>query len=230
MKKTLLIFSVLALLIANAHAVDISGELSGTLAGNTVYNVIGNISAGSSLTIEAGATMIFNSGVSFTVGGILQAIGNETDSILFINSPNYTWGGIYFAGIGSTASVMEYCRISGGNDYNGGGIAIYNSSPTLSNCVISGNNGINGGGGIYGEYSSIILTNCTISGNTNGGVWFYMQSTPTFINCIVSGNTGNGIWCYGAFPILTNCTVNGNQVQGVHCQWSEPTINLQRYL
>ena len=127
----------------------------------------------------------------------------------------------------------------------GGGIACYNSSPTITNCTISGNTAL-AGGGIYLLGSSSTFTNCTISGNTApvcGGIdleWGDTPTSPTFINCIISGNTathlnsfpdsgmGGGICSFDVYATITNCTISGNTALvggGISCaDYSSLTI------
>ena len=73
------------------------------------------------------------------------------------------------------------------------------------------------GGGMYNEFGSPTLTNCTFSGNwgDNGCAmsnWF--SSCPMLTNCTFTGNSGNfgaGIFNWtGSNPMLTDCTFIGN--------------------
>ena len=121
---------------------------------------------------------------------------------------------------------------------SGGGVHCQDSSPTLSNCVISGNTVITNtyagglGGGVSCEDSSPTLNNCTISDNTvtdagymgaSGGGVFCSGGSPTLVSCTISGNTltttfygtGGGIHCSSSSnPTLTNCTITGNTFTG----------------
>ncbi|MCO6495579.1 MAG: hypothetical protein J5I91_07875 [Bacteroidetes bacterium] len=68
-----------------------------------------------------------------------------------------------------------------------------NSSPTLTNILISGNKAYGNGGGIYNlNNSNPILTNVTVSSNTavlNGeSIFNYNFSKPKLFNCIILGN------------------------------------------
>ncbi|HAK93473.1 MAG TPA: hypothetical protein DCM87_00280, partial [Planctomycetes bacterium] len=139
---------------------------------------------------------------------------------------------------GSSPTLTD-CTISGNaGSYDGGGVYCYNSSsPTLTDCTISRNySAWNGyGGGVYCSNSSPTLTNCAISGNWaghGGGVYCGEGSSPTLTNCAISGNSaysyGGGVYCSGSSPTLTNCTISGNWARsggGVHCSGgSAPTL------
>ncbi|MDA0802535.1 MAG: right-handed parallel beta-helix repeat-containing protein, partial [Planctomycetota bacterium] len=123
-----------------------------------------------------------------------------------------------------SGTILENLVITGGSATYGGGLILSGSSPTLTNCVVSGNTatGSSGkGGGLYLEYSGAMLTNCQVSGNTaqDGGGLDLSASNPTLTNCVVSGNTatssggGLSLW-YSSSPTLTNCEVSGNTVTG----------------
>jgi parallel beta-helix repeat protein/predicted outer membrane repeat protein len=95
------------------------------------------------------------------------------------------------------------------------------SSPTIKNCIITGNTGREGGG-IY-CYGSPTITNCTITGNlvsrgNGGGIYCGRNSKPKITNCIISGNTaerwGGGVYCDDSSPVITNCTITGNSAGG----------------
>ncbi len=129
----------------------------------------------------------------------------------------------------SSASVLEGFTLTGGKGSSGGGVYCVGSSPTLTNCTISGNVATDGGGGVYCEWGgSPTLTECTISGNSaagglGGGVYCF-HSSPTLTNCTISGNSvfggksgsyGGGLCCgRESFATLTNCTISGNSAFG----------------
>ncbi|GHV67297.1 hypothetical protein FACS1894199_12500 [Bacteroidia bacterium] len=75
--------------------------------------------------------------------------------------------------------------------YNGGGIYLSNSSPTLTNLHINGNTA-NNGGGIYLSNSSPTLANLLIDGNTaknGGGAIYSFSSNPKLINSFITNNS-----------------------------------------
>ena len=205
--------------LAQAPAgIEISGELSGALR-DTTYFVIGNVwvSSGDSLTIEAGAELIFGDEVQFDINGYLYAAGTETDSVKFLNSPDLTWGGIDFNGSADDNSLLEYCFIYGASS---SGISCNSSSPSIENCAISGNTA-DCGGGIQCGQSSFSITNCTISSNTaacfpvalGGGIYCCAYSSPSITNCTISGNTadnGGGICFFESSADILNTIVEGN--------------------
>ena len=130
----------------------------------------------------------------------------------------------------------------------GGGIFCHRSSPTITNCTITGNQAIgdnprwDGGGGIacHGTYGSSnpTITNCTFSGNSSsngGGIGCWWDSNPTLTNCTFIGNAaghkGGGIACWGwappSSPTLANCTFVANSAHeggGMHNGYSSPTL------
>lgn len=117
------------------------------------------------------------------------------------------------------------CVISGltiKNGYiNGLGAGIYcqNSSPVISQCVISSNLAVWNGGGLFIRDSNIIVYRCIISDNSttySGGGAVIWGGKPTFKNCIIRNNrtingSGAGISsAYGAEVQITNCTMTAN--------------------
>ena len=64
----------------------------------------------------------------------------------------------------------------------GGGVYCEYSSPTLTDCTIIGNSAYESdGGGVYCEYSNPTLTDCTITGNSahyDGGGVYGSASSP----------------------------------------------------
>ena len=137
--------------------------------------------------------------------------------------------GVNFVSNETNASILEGFRITGGYAFRGAGIYCHDSSPTIRNCVITGNYSRTGsvspsgvGGGICCDGSNPIITDCTISGNTaesrGGGISCNNYSSPSIVNCVVTGNSavgnGGGI-CLDeeSTPIITNCTITGNSAE-----------------
>jgi len=110
-------------------------------------------------------------------------------------------------------------------------IPFLNSSAIIDGFTIIGGNA-NGtssnsnGGGMYTEYGSPTVNNCTFIGNSavydGGGMYNYFYSSPTVTNCIFRENTvvttdawtGGGGMCnfYYSNPVVTDCNFNGNAV------------------
>ena len=68
------------------------------------------------------------------------------------------------------------------------------------------------GGAVYCYSSSPTLTNCTITGNvagSHGGAVSSLYSSPTLTNCILWANTPQEIYVYSGSPVVTCCDVQG---------------------
>jgi parallel beta-helix repeat protein len=120
----------------------------------------------------------------------------------------------------TSTTVLDGFTITNGSGWSsrGGGMYNHSSSPTVTNCVFTGNT-TNYGGGMYNHSSSPTVTNCVFTGNTagNGGGGMENQdsSNPTVTNCTFSGNTsgfdGGGMHnSDSSNPTVTNCTFSGN--------------------
>ncbi|MFW5653270.1 MAG: choice-of-anchor Q domain-containing protein, partial [Planctomycetota bacterium] len=97
----------------------------------------------------------------------------------------------------------------------GAGIFVRNSSPTLSNLIVSGN-GIADGSGLFFENSFALIENVIVtenSGLTGGGV-YVKRGGPTFNNVTFAGNEANsagaGMAAFYSRTALTNCRFIGN--------------------
>lgn len=111
-----------------------------------------------------------------------------------------------------------------------------NASPTIIDCIFSGNSAINGGA-IRCTSSSPTIANCTISGNQasyGGGIGCWSDSSPAITNCTISDNTategwGGGIFLSASSPDITDCIIRNNtavESGGIECtDGSSPTIS-----
>ncbi len=128
--------------------------------------------------------------------------------------------------------------ITNGSSQETGGIFCFNASPTISNCIIYGNDSEIGGAGMFCYQSSPTIKKCTFTDNSTqdgaGGMLCKSASQPTLSNSIFWNNTpeeivfsddldANGIRVYfsditgGENGIITN--FNGNVT------WNEGNIN-----
>ena len=120
-------------------------------------------------------------------------------------------------------SVLEGFTITGGQAIYGGAIECDSSSPTISNCIITGNTADNSGGGVDLFMSSAVITDCNISNNTavrGGGVNCDTDygTAPNISFCEITGNNstsyGGGIQCYDSSAIIKNCLIANNTANG----------------
>ncbi len=95
---------------------------------------------------------------------------------------------VNFSNAETTAAVLQGFTLQHGNGtasfiYAGGGIHIYNASPTVQNNVVTANQACASGNGIDVSFSSAVIRDNTITGNSIAGC---------------SGNWGGGIRVGGA--------------------------------
>ena len=116
--------------------------------------------------------------------------------------------GFFFHSGETSAAVLDGFTIRGGRMGSGqecllavgGGIRCVDSSPTIINCIITGNrassfcSGV--GAGIHSLGGSPTIINCTFINNRAFG--------------LESGAAGGGIFCGTGSPLIANCTFIGN--------------------
>ena len=109
----------------------------------------------------------------------------------------------------------------------GGGMTNVKASPTVANCIFTGNTAGKGGGMYCVNESSPVVTHCTFSGNgvigswqngRGGGVACDLLSHPTFTHCTFTGNVSIGkggamFLDFGCDPKLVNCLFTGNTAE-----------------
>ena len=227
-KNTLTSISLVCLITTSGYATDIpAGPVSGDwYSSGNPYNINGEIYVheDSTLNIHEGVDVIFQGHHKFIVNGFLEAIGTETDSILFTAADTGEgWHAIRFIDA-PDSSHLSYCIVQYGyatgstyEDSTGGGIRCNNSNPVINRCAIRWNSGYHSCGGIgLFNYSDPNISYCTIVENSGGGIGFADHSDPIISNCIINGNDGAGIG-YGnnCDPIISYCTINENDGHGI---------------
>ena len=168
-------------------------------------------------------------------GGIhcWQSSPSLENVVISNNSAISNGGGIHCCD-NSNPSLDDVTISNNTADENGGGINCWQSSPSLENVTISGNNSVYGSG-IYLADSSPNLKNVIINGNTanqGGGGIFCDRSSPSLEKVIISENSANyagGINCRdNSSPILINVTISNNTAPadggGINCSNSSSPI------
>jgi len=172
-----------------------------TITGGESSNYGGGIcNWGGTLTVDS-CTISGNSASQIGGGIFDNSSGPLTikNSTISNNTSNYMGGGI--GDWGGCTIIIENSTISDNEAFDGGGISAMQSTWTIRNTTIDGNetyteDGHGYGGGIMNWGSDVTLDGCTISNNTasylGGGI--QNQSTMTLVSSTLSGNTA----LYGA--------------------------------
>ncbi len=90
----------------------------------------------------------------------------------------------------------------------GGGLHVYASAISLTDCAFMDNRGGNSGGAHFTEGSSGTLDGCTFAGNVTvwgfiaAGLACFFGSNMTITNCTFADNHGDHIWCDGSSPTI----------------------------
>ena len=118
-----------------------------------------------------------------------------------------------------TVLVISRSTISGNDADNGGGIAAYYGTSSITETAISGNMAMVGGGIWHGR-GGLVLSESTVSGNTAGsgaGIYSKTNLTTQFtsvINSTISGNTasnkGGGIFNGAGQTQIRYSTITNN--------------------
>jgi hypothetical protein len=187
--------------MARLTAVTISGNSAlygGGLLSNGELALSDCTISGNSATIEGG-------------GAWMDGSANVENCTIEGNTSADIGGGVFSR---DSMFTMSDCTISGNSAQGGGGIYNQNQA-TVTGCTISGNSAQNNGGGLVtGTAGSSSLSACTINGNfARDGAGLENYSTTVLTNCTVSGNrasaSGGGVSSSGTTTLLA-CTISGN--------------------
>ncbi|HZW06028.1 MAG TPA: right-handed parallel beta-helix repeat-containing protein [Phycisphaerales bacterium] len=197
-----------------ANPTILSGDLSGndgawpttTGRGENSHHVLSATGADMSGTID-GFTI---TGGYANVGG--QGLDSDKGAGLIVLS-------------GGAPSIINCRFVNNRTTFGGGAVYIRQSSPTLTDCVLSSNiGGTYGGACDMAGFCNPVWTRCRIENNTAGragGVEVFGNSQPVFSNCLFTGNTstatatmapkgGGGLYIQQSSVTVRNCTFAGN--------------------
>ena len=183
----------------------------------TIQSAVGFASPGDTIRVEPGTyTGSGNRDIDF--GGkplVLRSRDGATATVLDCQGAGR--GLVFQSGEGGGA-VVEGFTIANGRADQGGAIRCSASSPTVVDCVMSGNRADQSGGAIscgFGAAPRIIR--CAFEDNSSflsGGAISCINASAEITECVISGNTagilGGGIYCREASPTLSGCQVVNN--------------------
>lgn len=157
---------------SNFIGTRISGTMSGDLSVDKSPYIITDdiiVPAGERLFIHSGTVLKINTNKSFLIHGELTLLGEELDSVQFLNNSIYEtrWGGIVFYPQSSRNSIISFSSIKNGSSPNGKGvIEISNDSVTINNNLFT-----NMGTSIFCEnnthpkiFNNVFLENSSFTG------------------------------------------------------------------
>jgi parallel beta-helix repeat protein len=191
------------------------------------------IPVGSTLNIEAGASIVFEGPYSIFIEGSLLADGSIGNPILFTSGEDYEtpgdWGSVQFNSTSGTTSSISYSVL----EYAEVGIRCEGSSPSIRNNNITKtlfsaihsinsnsaieNNSIfeNNGHGIRSVGSNLILYGNTISDNGWDGVIIEASVSPYLTKNVITSNGYDGVHIYGSEVDIVSNEISFNEHNGV---------------
>lgn len=164
--------------------------------------------------------------VYFMYGGGLRFLKCDVDltttSFRYNNGQSAIGGAL---SLDSCSVNIDRCIFEHNHGINGGGLYLircYDNPCSITNSLFANNISSHFGGGLAISDSSPVVSNLTVVGNhsvgvTCGGIFFYQHSSPVLLNCIVYGNTNYAelehpvqLWSWtldGYAPKFHNCLV-----------------------
>jgi len=251
MKKLILALTYL-FLITPCQAITIIVDSNGTGDYPTIQAAINDANNSDIIELQPGTYIgDGNRDIDFLGKAIIIRSENGPESCI-IDCKDYSGGlpeahrGFHFYSSEDANSVLDGLTITNGLAWfeHGGGILCENSSPTIRNCIITGNSAdvrmiaCGSGGGMANFNSNPSIINCKFIENVTecygAGIYNHGFSNPTIQNCIFNRNwalnSGGGICNFESNPTVTNCIFSGNGALGeggggmYNSKYSSPTI------
>lgn len=205
---------------------------------DTIQEAIVGVGSGETIVVRSGT---YGENIDF-LGKAIILVSESGAATTTIDGSSGNSCVVKFTGGEGPSTVLEGFTIKGGTGNNlgsnqryGGGIYIYDSSPTIRDNVITLNTANQGGGGICCDW----VSDATIMGNTitfntskhGPGIGVRDWSDPLITGNVIDDNSlvgvdgnGGGIWIYnGSAPTVKNNTINSNSAAsggGIYCMTS----------
>jgi parallel beta-helix repeat protein len=181
-----------------------------------------NAASNGDVVVVAPGTYVEN--INFS-GKAITVKSSNGAKVTFIDGNNAASVVTFESAEGLSSVLKGFTLENGSTTQQGGGIFIYNSSPTIIDNVVTQNTAAAGGGGIEAEFSSALIEGNTISNNSQvlgysggsgGGIEISGAGSTQFIGNTVENNNwtsaeGGGIALFAAgTPTLENNIIRGN--------------------
>jgi len=234
--------------ISNCHfAVNTAMSGGGLNAQGFVGNVynctftINNATYGGGISVGACSASVIDctfTGNCGNYGGGLYAqngitlVGNCT----FTDNSSYDGGGGIRAAYGNP--IVYSCEFIGntasGDNGFGGGMEIFESTATVSDCQFDTNSAKYGGGLYAQESPSSVISNCSFTSNqaTYGGGLRVFGNGTRIVCSLFSGNSayhGGALHYWDASQRVHNCTFSQNSADVGGCAWASGTSEVRFY-
>ncbi|MBI5787499.1 MAG: hypothetical protein HZA78_01400 [Candidatus Schekmanbacteria bacterium] len=180
---------------------------------NTIQNAIDNAQNGDVIIVNSG---IYSEALNFK-GKKIEVLSQNGAESTIIDGQN-RMGAIKFASGEKSDTILSGFTIRNGFASDGGGIYCYNSSPTISDCIITSNTAGESGGGIaclWGAKPKI--SNCIVvfnSAASGGGIAVVDRADCIISECTITSNTagknGGGILIRRASPQIKKTKIINN--------------------
>jgi parallel beta helix pectate lyase-like protein len=175
----------------------------------------------SSTSVGTGDTIIVRSGTyveSINFRGKAITVKSERGPAVTFIDANKKGRVVVCSSHETKNTVLDGFTIKNGRADSGAGMWIASSSPTVLNCIFTGNLASLYGGGMYTYKCSSAVTNCTFDGNHSylhgGGIWT-SSSSAAFSACTFAmnhaTNNGGGMCNKGSKTLLQDCTFTDNR-------------------
>jgi plastocyanin len=188
----------------SGHFLDIQSAVDAASAGDEVIVLPGTYTSSDTQVVDL-------------LGKVITLRSSEGPEVTIIDGQSLRRG-VRCDNGESSATTIEGFTITNGQSGDGAGIYVRNGSPSISECIFTGNQASDDGGGIFIREGSPSVTYCMVIGNgstSNGGGIFIRTGNPQLANCTIRNNEtsgeGGGIFCRdGGNASIQDCFIESN--------------------